>query len=474
MYKALLCWRYLRTRFLAFVCIVSVMLGVATLVVVNSVMAGFSTKLKDRFHGLLSDVIIESPSHTGFPVDTDEMMAKINRSPAAQYIEAITPTIEVFGIVIYEVGPSRERVMIPVHVIGIDPKGRAAVGGFAQYLTDKDRRAVPSFNLPPSAMARWNATHPSVPSLPPPAPLPGEPPRIPDPPADTVKPIGAIPGFGITHFRVTDPKTGVVEDKEILPPGSSMKIVMVGAGKEELEPVYQNFAVCDSIKTEMTEYDGRFVFVPLEELQRVRAMRNRVTHIQIRLKEYANAPQVVAELKELFHKSEEDRFSYQINTWEQKQNSLLSAVDIERGLLNLLLFMIVGVAGFCILAIFSMIVREKTRDIGILKSLGASDWGTMQIFLGYGLLLGVIGAGLGTGLGLLITDKINPIEHALFKLTGIGFDRTVYYFDAIPTKVEPLTVFLVNVGAVAIAVVFSTWPALRVAWLRPVTALRYE
>jgi lipoprotein-releasing system permease protein len=474
MYKALLCWRYLRTRFLAFVCIVSVMLGVATLVVVNSVMAGFSTKLKDRFHGLLSDVIIESPSHAGFPMGTDEMLAKINNSPAAEHIEAMTPTIEVFGIVIYEVGPSRERVMIPVHVIGIDPKGRAAIGGFGEYLTDPARRAAPSFDLTPTAMARWKAFHPPVPNLPPPAPLPGEPPRIPDPPADPVKPIGAIPGFGITHFRVTDPVTGLVQDKEILPPGSTMKIVMVGAGKDELEPVYQNFAVCDSIKTEMTEYDGRFVFVPLDEVQRVRAMQNRVTHIQIKLKDYSKAPLVVAELKRLFNPDGKDDFSYQISTWEQKQNSLLSAVDIERGLLNLLLFMIVGVAGFCILAIFSMIVREKTRDIGILKSLGASDWGAMQIFLGYGLLLGLIGAGLGTGLGLLITYNINPIEHVLFKLTGVGFDRGVYYFDAIPTKVEPLTVFLVNVGAVAIAVVFSAWPALRAAWLRPVKALRYE
>src|SRR5262249_60137710 len=163
MYKALLCWRYLRTRFLAFVCIVSVMLGVATLVVVNSVMAGFSTKLKDRFHGLLSDVIIESPSHTGFPVDTDEMMAKINRSPAAQYIEAITPTIEVFGIVIYEVGPSRERVMIPVHVIGIDPKGRAAVGGVAQDLTNKDPRGGAALQPAPPTPSPVEPPPPSVP-----------------------------------------------------------------------------------------------------------------------------------------------------------------------------------------------------------------------------------------------------------------------------------------------------------------------
>src|SRR5204863_2007646 len=80
--------------------------------------------------------------------------------------------------------------------------------------------------------------------------------------------------------------------------------------------------------------------------------------------------------------------TYQVHTWEEKQGVLLSAIAIERGILNVLLFMIVGVAGFGILAIFSMIVVEKTRDIGILKALGASNRGIMTIFLSYGLLLG--------------------------------------------------------------------------------------
>ncbi len=469
MYKALLCWKYLRTRFLAFVCIVSVMLGVATLVVVNSVMAGFSTKLRDRFHGLLSDVIVQSPSYDGFPLETDDMLERIRKSPAAPYIEAVSPAVEVFGMLTYEVGPNRERITIPVNIVGTDAKTRPAVGDFGRFLTQNDRKANPTFDLTPEAMHRWNYFNPPLPEPRLPAGPDGLPP-ISAPPAEPRAPNGAVPGFGITHYRHTNLTTGKVEDKPILAPGDTIKLVTVGAGKKNLEPVASDFAVCDSIRTEMTEYDSRFVYVPLEYLQRLRAMGNHVTHIQIKLKDYSKAKEVVAELRKLFP----DQYYFQVDTWEDKQSSLLKAVNIERGLLNLLLFMIVGVAGFCILAIFSMIVREKTRDIGILKSLGASDRGIMQIFLGYGLLLGLLGAGLGTAAGLLITYFINPIEHFLFKLTGVGFDRGVYYFDEIPTQMEPTTILLVNLGAVTIAVAFSVWPAVRAAWLRPVQALRYE
>ena len=469
MYKALLCWKYLRTRFLAFVCIVSVMLGVATLVVVNSVMAGFSDKLRDRFHGLLSDVIIESPSYNGFPLETDEMMRKILESPAAEHIEVMSPTIEVFGMLSYEVGANREQVTIPVNIVGTDAGTRSLVGGFGKYFMQPERKASPNFDLDPEALRLWTFANPALPQ----PRLPqgqDDPPAIAPPPAEPLTPIGAIPGFGITHYRRTDPKTGEIADMPILRNGDSIKLMTVGAGKKNLEPVFSSFAVADSIRTEMTEYDSRFVYVPLDYLQRLRAMGNHVTHIQIKLKDYSKAPLVVAELRKIFPQE----YFFQVNTWEDKQSSLLRAVNVERGMLNLLLFMIVGVAGFCILAIFSMIVREKTRDIGILKSLGASDRGIMQIFLGYGLLLGLFGAGFGTILGLLITTNINAIEHFLFKLTGVGFDRTIYYFDLIPTKIEPATVSLVNLGAIAIAVAFSVWPAIRAAWLRPVQALRYE
>src|SRR6186997_447082 len=102
MYKLLLCWRYLRTRYLAMVCIVSVMLGVATLIVVNSVMGGFSSKLRDRLHGLLSDIVIESVEMEGFP-DPEGQMRRIRESSVGQHVQAMTPTIEVFALMQFTV-----------------------------------------------------------------------------------------------------------------------------------------------------------------------------------------------------------------------------------------------------------------------------------------------------------------------------------------------------------------------------------
>src|SRR5262244_767311 len=117
MYKLLLCWRYLLTRYLALACIISVMLGVATLIVVNSVMSGFSTKLRERLHGLLSDVVIESRVHDGF-TSPQAKMQQILRSPIGDKIEAITPAIEILGLIQMtyhgEALPPRA-----VHLIGI-------------------------------------------------------------------------------------------------------------------------------------------------------------------------------------------------------------------------------------------------------------------------------------------------------------------------------------------------------------------
>ena len=144
-------------------------------------------------------------------------------------------------------------------------------------------------------------------------------------------------------------------------------------------------------------------------------------------------------------------------------------------ILNILLFLIIAVAGFGILATFFMIVVEKTRDIGVLKALGAPSGGVMSIFLGYGFILGVVGAGAGAVFGVLFVAYINDIAKVIEWITGREvFDPTVYYFQEIPTIMEPFMIVWVSSGAVAIAVAASVLPALRAARLRPVEALRYE
>jgi lipoprotein-releasing system permease protein len=471
MYKLLLCWRYLLTRYLAVLCVVSVMLGVATLIVVNSVMSGFSTKLKDRLHGLLSDVLIESGGMEGFP-DPTEKMERIKNSPVGKYVAAMTPTIETMAIMQFYPRDQHgilhpELFTRPVRLIGVDPAGRSAIGGYAEYLVDERDRAHPSFELNPDAKKRNDELNPPLADAgqqwPPPEPLiPGEPPP-PDPPEPTPRVTrGIVIGDALAHIRAEN------GDLTLLKPGDDIWVTTVNGQK--LQPVRDRYAVCDYFKSEMAEYDSNYVFVPLDYLQNTLTMQNRATTIQVRLTDFSHAKEVTDTLKTLFPASH-----YTVQTWEDKQGALLAAIAVERGILNVLLFMIVGVAGFGILAIFSMIVVEKTRDIGILKSLGASNRGVMSIFLSYGLLLGSLGAGLGTVLGLGVTNYINPIEKFISRVTGQEvFPRKIYYFDEIPTHVQPLSVILVVLGAVAIAVFFSILPALRAAVLHPVRALRYE
>ena len=195
-----------------------------------------------------------------------------------------------------------------------------------------------------------------------------------------------------------------------------------------------------------------------------------ISAIQIKLKPGVDGDEVRDRLRAAF-----DPHLYSAETWRDRQGPLLAAVDMETTILNILLFLIIAVAGFGILAIFLMIVIEKTRDIGILKSLGASKTGVMGIFLGYGLSLGIVGSGVGTVLGLLFVKHINEIADLLGAMTGRPvFDPSVYYFYKIPATVDPWTVSWIVGGALVIAVLASVLPAMRAATMHPVEALRYE
>ena len=591
MYKLLLCVRYLRTKYIALACIISVMLGVATMIVVNSVMAGFANEMRDRLHNFLADIVIESKSLDGIE-DSQRQMAIVQES-VGEYIEAMTPTVEVPGMISCMDPWSGEMFVAQVQIHGIDPKGKALVGPLQSYLDSynpqtedgvvtrgplRSADAPLGWSLTPEALeyrrqikeidalrlqndginvggttsasgsmatvssptgasnsGSGHATDSAAGTLEEPvfdidvvgaqSPLSSE--DTPQPAATDTQPstdqsvattidatgnselaaeqMSTLPagllqddpfggdhfeipdasvstdplparvylGEGIVSFQVLDPDTNKLRKVMMVNPGDDIILSTVKASQPP-DVVKFTATVVDIFRSGMSEYDSSIVLMNLEELQKNRGMIvegvDHISSIHIKLKDYDDAPAVIARLKKAF-----PPFSVNIRTWEEKQGLLLSAVEVETAILNVLLFLIIAVAGFGILAIFFMIVVEKTRDIGILKSLGASSRGVMSIFLTYGLGLGLVGSTAGVVIGLIFVRYINEIEDALSWLTGRRvFDEKIYFFHEIPTQVSPMMVFWVALGAMTIAVLASVLPARRASRLHPVRALRYE
>lgn len=524
MYKLLLCLRYLRTRYIALACIISVMLGVATMIVVNSVMAGFTTEMRDRLHNFLADIVIESRGTAGIE-DAAMQMDRV-KAAAGQYIAAMTPTIEIPGMMTFTDPWSGETYTSPIQIQGIDPAGKAQVGPLQDYLDSYNRILEDGVEVRPALRNReeplgWELTaegekhfrmvqernrlflEDQQSGQPDPQPQDPQPEMEspvfdsePVPVADNetpqqepapepiftnddsqpLEPGGPLPariylGEGLISFMARNPETGRQQKIMMVQPGDNVILSTITAGTPPDVTKFQA-TVVDTFRSGMNEYDSSIVLMNLDALQKYRGMhlKNAISSIHIRLTDYSHAPKVLAALEQAFPPG-----MVNIRTWEEKQGMLLSAVEVETAILNVLLFLIIAVAGFGILAIFYMIVVEKTRDIGILKSLGASSGGVMSIFLSYGLGLGITGSAAGVFIGLLFVEYINEIEDVLSWATGRKvFDEKIYFFLEIPTHVNPWMVFWVATGAIAIAVLASILPARRAAALHPVRALRFE
>lgn len=474
------------------------------MIVVNAVMAGFTHEMQDRIHGILSDLVVESRSLDGTE-DAEAHMQRI-RDVAGEHIAGMSPTARVPAMLGYYLGDQYYTQQIMM--IGIDQETYASVSDFGRYLQHPanrerldfqlkqngydtiDHEASDPANVKPReqmADAGWEyrrrkyryalASQPVVQATPdadpnkprdPFAATSALPTEVFDP--TTKQHAGCVLGIALASYRNEQG-----EDQFLQLPGDDVKVIYPSAGKVP-KPLSAHFTVVDFYESKMNDYDSSFVFVPLEKMQQLRGMIDPSTGvasfnaIQIRLKEGADAKMVRDLIRAEFPANQ-----YQVSTWQDKQGALLAAVEMETAVLNVLLFLIIAVAGFGILAIFYMIVVEKTRDIGILKSLGASGTGVMGIFMSYGLALGVVGAGVGMIGGLLFVKYINEIADALGRATGRPvFDPSIYYFHEIPTIIHPWTVTWIALGAMAIAVLASVMPARRASAMHPVAALRWE
>jgi len=219
----------------------------------------------------------------------------------------------------------------------------------------------------------------------------------------------------------------------------------------------------------MNTMDTSLTLVSHDAAQELFNLEGRSSGIAIRLSDEFKAD----ELKKVIRSHL--GYPFWTQSWIDMNKSFFSALKVEKNVMTVLLSLIILVAGFNIVSTLIMVVMDKTKDIGILKAIGATKQSISQIFLLQSSIVGILGVSVGATLGFLITFNLNTIADYLESTFGFEvFPSDIYYFNEIPTQVNFTDIGLIIVAALAISIVAGWYPARRAAGLHPVEALRYE
>jgi lipoprotein-releasing system permease protein len=219
----------------------------------------------------------------------------------------------------------------------------------------------------------------------------------------------------------------------------------------------------------MSEYDAAFVFMPLTEAQAYFNRSGDVTAIEV----YTNAPDRIAVFRQLVSEAAQ-RPIFMID-WRQRNATFFNALQVERNVMFLILTLIVLVAAFNIASSLIMLVKDKGRDIGILRTMGSTQGAIMRVFLITGAAIGVIGDFVGFLVGLLVCLNIESIRQFMSWLTNTElFSPELYFLSRLPADLDVGETTAVVVMALALSLLATLYPAWRAARLDPVEALRYE
>ena len=226
-------------------------------------------------------------------------------------------------------------------------------------------------------------------------------------------------------------------------------------------PNNRTYRVVDLFDSGMYEYDASLAYVSLEEAQDFLGMGDRVTGLEVRVENVDRSDEVASTLEK------ELGYPFWTKDWKLMNRSLFAALKLEKITMFVILTMIVLVGALNIISTLVMVVMEKTRDMAILRAMGATARSIMVVFMLQGLLVGVVGtlAGLASGLGIC---------HLLAKYRFITLPADVYYISTLPVRVEAWDVAFVALAAVGISFLATIYPSWYAARLNPVEALRYE
>jgi lipoprotein-releasing system permease protein len=234
-------------------------------------------------------------------------------------------------------------------------------------------------------------------------------------------------------------------------------------------PRTRAFKVVGIFEVGMFEYDSHFIYMPLAAAQSFFQMDGAVSAVEVRLDNPDAAPSLHGTI------AQAAAVPVRIGDWQQANSSFFTAIQVERNVMFLILTLIIVVAAFNVISGLIMLVKDKGRDIAILRTMGATRGMVMRIFLLAGASVGFVGTVLGFGLGLLFCENIEHIRQAIQKLTGTDlFSPEVYFLSQLPAKIDPHEVATVVVMSLALSFLATLYPSWRAARLDPVEALRYE
>ena len=393
---------------ISWVSLIGIMLGVATLIVVMSVMGGFHDTLLGRIVGMNGHVVVYHQD--GAISDFDFLIDKMKQNKAvAQRVVSIVPIAE--GQVMATANGNNTGAMLR----GIRMYDLAAKTQTGTRIYGKDLTAITDGEL--------------------------------------------VAGASLTRaLRVgMGDNISLVSANNATPtPFGSMPRIM-------------SYPVMSSFFMGMYEYDSGYIFMPLETAQKYLNIGNSVTHIDLFLDNPEDTTAVVESLARLLPDG------FVVRDWRDLNRGFVGALQVESNVMFLILLLIVIVAAFNIVSSLVMLVKDKNKDIAVLRTFGVSRRSMMKIFILSGTSIGVIGAFFGTIFGVLVAIYIEPIRQFFQWITGRDlFPAELYYLSELPSKLVWTDVLGIALIAVLLAFLATLYPAWKAANTDPVEVLRNE
>ncbi len=393
---------------ISWVSLIGIMLGVATLIVVMSVMGGFHDTLLGRIIGMNGHVVVYHQD--GAISDFDFLIDKMNQNKVVStHATAIVPIAE--GQVMATANGNNTGAMIRgIRMSDLQKKTNSGT-------------------------------------------------RIYGKPLDGIKDGELVAGASLTralHVTMGDNISLVSANAATPTPFGSMPRIM-------------SYPVMSSFFMGMYEYDSGYIFMPLETAQKYLNIGNAVTHIDLFLENPEDTTAVQKSLLELLPDG------FVVRDWRELNRGFVGALQVESNVMFLILMLIVIVAAFNIISSLVMLVKDKNKDIAVLRTFGVSRKSMMRIFILCGSSIGVIGTFFGTIFGTLIAIYIEPIRQFVQMLTGRDlFPAELYYLSELPSKLELSSVVGIAVLAIALSFLATLYPAWKAANTDPVEVLRNE